>query len=321
MKPEAIHQLDIFSSLNSREFSRVLYLMKHHEVHSGWNLFVEGDEGHHLYIVLSGTVSILIRDEDENLVEVSRVSGGSFFGEMSIIAMNLRSATCRTLDECKLLSLSKNSFIQLLSEEPHAAIKIMQYMLNTAVNRLHTTGAFVSDMVRWGEEARVRAVTDMFTGFYNRRFFDEALKDSIVNSSVSNTVVNIIMLDIDHFGSLNSEYGEEVGDQVIKSAVEVFRGAFGEDDILARYGGDEFAFIVPKKNETEILEICRNINEKIRKMDILNQYEGSFNHISVSMGIAASPDHGDSDREILNCADKALYTAKENGRDCAVFYS
>ena len=104
-------------------------------------------------------------------MEVSRISEGSFFGEMSIIELDNRSATCRAVEECNLLTLDVSSFLTLVDTEPNIAIKVMQRMLNTAANRLKKTGTFLSDMVRWGEDARIRAITDEFTKIYNRRFF------------------------------------------------------------------------------------------------------------------------------------------------------
>ncbi|MDT8299452.1 MAG: GGDEF domain-containing protein, partial [Spirochaetaceae bacterium] len=194
------------------------------------------------------------------------------------------------------------------------------HMLQTATSRLQNTGAFLSDMVKWGESARIRAVTDDFTGLYNRRFFDDALKDSIQESILNGRPYSLVILDLDRFGTLNAEYGEAVGDSVIQAAVPVFIGVFDESDILSRYGGDEFAFILPGKTGEEALERCRKVCRGLRELEIPALEKGSFDHLSASIGIATCPIHGENTQELLDRADQALYAAKEAGRDRAVLY-
>lgn len=321
MIPETLKSLEIFSSLETEELARVRLLMKRHEVPEGWVLFREGDEGRLMYIVLSGSVAISIKTSGGEEVEVGRVGEGSFFGEMSILEKDVRSATCRTVDDCTLLSLDGNGFRTLMGREPNAAIKIMQRMLNTATGRLQKTGAFLSDMVKWGENARIRAITDDFTGLYNRRFFDEALVDTVTESTRSAVPMSLVILDLDRFGALNAEYGEAAGDEVLLAIVPVFVAAFDNEDILARYGGDEFAFLLPGKDGKTALEACRKAGDAIRGLDVMKGRQGSFSKITASIGISECPVHGRSPEELLDRADKALYTAKEAGRDRAVLYS
>ena len=320
MTPETLKNLEIFSSLNPEELSRVRLLMKRHEVPGDWILFREGDVGRLMYIVLTGIVAISILSADGEEVEVSRVGEGSFFGEMSILERDVRSATCKTVDDCLLLSLDAEGFNRLMSREPASAIKIMEHMLNTSTSRLLKTGAFLSDMVKWGENARIRAVTDDFTGLYNRRFFDEALENALTDSLRSGKPLSLVILDLDRFGSLNAEYGEAAGDEVILAVVSAVVSAFGKKDLLARYGGDEFAFILPERNGENAFECCRSAGEAIRTLDVMRGRQGSFKNITASIGISVCPDHGTTSGDLLDKADKALYAAKEAGRDQAVLY-
>ncbi len=320
MTHDTLKNLDIFSSLSPLELSRVRLLMKRNEVPGDWILFREGDVGRLMYIVLSGTVAISILSSDGEELEVSRVGEGSFFGEMSILEKDVRSATCKTVDDCLLLSLDAEGFNRLMSMEPAAAIKIMQMMLNISTSRLQKTGAFLSDMVKWGENARIRAITDDFTGLYNRRFFDETLEDSLTESLRSGRPMSLVILDLDHFGNLNAEYGEAVGDEVLLAVVPVVVSAFGKEDILSRYGGDEFAFILPGRTGGNALECCRKAGEAIRNLDIFKGRTGSFKKITASIGISVCPENGKTAKALLDKADKALYAAKEAGRDRAVLY-
>ena len=317
MKAENLNQLDIFASLDYRETTQILNIMKQENVPADFTLFHEGEDGDLMYIILSGLVVILVHDSDGEEIQVSQAGEGSFFGEMSIIAKDVRSATCRTATDCTLLSLDADSFQHLISQEAGIAAKIMQHILKTSTERLNSTGALVSDMVRWGEDARKRAVTDVATGLYNRGFFDDTLRDRLLEPDAC---VNLVMLDLDYFGSLNAQYGEDVGDLVILAVAEIFKNTFSEDTIRSRYGGDEFAFIVPDEDEFNVLEICQQLGEKIRRIDLVKNADGSVKKISASIGISVYPQHGNTVQELFNCADKALYASKEAGRDCATLY-
>ena len=320
MNTNALTDLEIFSSLSLQEEIRVRRLMKRHTIQQNHVLCREGDEGNYMYIVLSGTVAVSVSAGDSGEVEVSRIGPGSFFGEMSIIQQDVRSATCRALSECSLFSLDAAGFSKLMHDDPVVATKIMRRMLNTASERLEKTGSFLSGMVTWGESARIRAVTDDFTGLYNRRFFDEALKTAVLDASVGKSDFALVMLDLDRFGTLNAEYGESVGDDVIQAVIPIFRDVFDEKDILARYGGDEFSFILPGRDGAGALSCCRRAGEAIRRLDILGARQGSFENVTASIGVAVAPGHGETVGEILDSADKALYGAKKAGRDTAVLY-
>ena len=207
----------------------------------------------------------------------------------------------------------------------------MYKMLHTTTGRLQATGAFLSDMVKWGEAARIRAVTDDFTGLYNRRFFDDAIEKAVIQARLTSRPFTLAMVDLDRFGTLNSQYGEAAGDAVLQAAVSVFRSVFREKDILSRYGGDEFAFILPETGGREALERCRKLGEKLRELDILSTFtplenqersdhSGLITTLGASIGLAVCPAHAGSAKDLLEKADQALYRAKEAGRDCAVLY-
>ncbi len=321
MTIDSLTELGVFASFTPEEISRIYLLMTDIHVLEGKPIFKEGDKRATMYVVLTGEIAISINVGDGEEVEVSRIGEGSFFGEMSIFEKNVRSATCRATEDCDLLSLDAAGFHTLMEETPSIAIKMMRNMLNTTSERLQQTGALLSDMVKWGEKAQLRAVTDAFTGLYNRRFFDDALKESITDAMNNKYPVSLVMVDLDRFGTLNKEYGEDVGDIIILAAVRIFREVFDKNEILVRYGGDEFAFILPKSNGETTLSSCRQILERLHKIDILQGRQGSIKTVSASMGIATCPDHGTTVDELMRNADKAVYFSKEDGRDRATLYS
>ncbi|MFQ3621737.1 MAG: diguanylate cyclase, partial [Spirochaetales bacterium] len=313
---ELLSRVEILQDLKNRELSILLRNMKRREVPQGTILFQEGDEGKELYIVLSGTISISVKLPDQSELTLAQIQGGNFFGEMSIIEQAPRSATCRTLEDSVFYTLDASSFYQLLQHHPQIALKIMKRMLIILSRRLTTTGALLSDMVRWGEGARKRAVIDGFTGLYNRRFLDEAIHTQVTQAISSHTPLSLVMVDLDRFGELNKTYGQGFGDSLILAAAQVFKEVFRQEDILSRYGGDEFTFLLPQTEAEKALLLCNETNNRLHSLSFPDHPEV---HLTASIGIACLPLHAKSVEELKSQADKALYRAKEEGRNRAVF--
>ncbi|MCX7025468.1 MAG: diguanylate cyclase [Spirochaetes bacterium] len=314
-RPEGVlESIGIFSGLGPDDLALVFGRMKRRECPAGETLFVEGSAGDELFVVLSGSVGISLTLHDGKDLTISRVPSGGFFGEMSLIERAPRSATCRIIEDSVLLSLHARDFDLLVREKPGAAARVMQRMLAITTGRLLATSSFLSQMVQWGESARRRAVTDEATGLFNRRFLDDSLQGIFERSVIDNAPLSVAMFDLDHFGDLNKAHGMAFGDLVILEASKAFRRVFRERDILVRYGGDEFTFVLPGTGPAEALGICENVCKEIRSLTFPGR-EGLT--VSASLGVASLPEHARSLDALTAAADRALYHAKELGRDRA----
>ncbi|MBX2989091.1 MAG: GGDEF domain-containing protein [Bdellovibrionaceae bacterium] len=162
-------------------------------------------------------------------------------------------------------------------------------------------------------EATQHMMTDHLTGAYNRRSFDEQLRNHLRLFEFSKVPVCLIILDIDHFKKINDSYGHDLGDFVIRECVNSVKAVFDRpSDFVARIGGEEFAVLLPETSLEEALRKSEELLEKIRR-DVFVQ-ENLEIRFTVSMGLAQCLD-GEGAEAWLKRADEALYQSKNKGRD------
>jgi diguanylate cyclase (GGDEF)-like protein len=158
------------------------------------------------------------------------------------------------------------------------------------------------------------SMRDPLTGLYNRRYLEETMGRELPRARRLGESVGVIVLDIDHFKKLNDTYGHDAGDLVLERTGELLRAATRNSDIACRFGGEEFAVILPGAT----LLVARNRAEAIRaslesmKVDFGGQEIGP---LTISAGVASMPPHGQDWTYVLHQADRALYTAKQAGRN------
>ena len=166
------------------------------------------------------------------------------------------------------------------------------------------------------------ATLDALTGFYNRRQLEERLKREVSNAKRQKAPLCGIMTDIDFFKKVNDTYGHAVGDLVLKSIAKIIRGQLREYDIAGRYGGEEFSILLPftKINEAQMVaeRLRKTIENKVIDISKVNpDSETKEIQVTLSLGIYEMQT-GDNDEDLLKKADKALYQAKNTGRNKVV---
>ncbi len=313
-----ISQISIFSDLDESELGIMLPELREFALKKGTILFREGDPGDTLFIILTGHANVSVRLPDGGNLTLCEMTSGSFLGEMSLIEGLPRSATCTIVENSVLLGLDAAGLARLMERNCAIAEKILYRMLIITTSRLNDTGALVSDMVQWGEKAQLRVITDDFTGLYNRRFLDSAIQTEFRKAAAEHLQLSVAMVDLDHFGGVNKKYGEAFGDEVILKAAESFKGSFRKTDILTRYGGDEFTFLFPSTPGEEALELC---TEACRRLTEIEFPSNPDFRLTASIGIASISGLTVTVDELREQADKALYEAKESGRNRATLHA
>ena len=166
---------------------------------------------------------------------------------------------------------------------------------------------------RLREVMRQQSSRDPLTDLYNRRYMEESLYRELRRSARETGGIGILMIDLDHFKALNDTYGHATGDVALRTIADFLKGAIRAEDIACRYGGEEFVVILPKASLADAVQRAEALRVGLRSMG--DPPAAHFSTITISIGVAAFPDHGSTGDELLGAADRALYRAKEQGRD------
>jgi diguanylate cyclase (GGDEF)-like protein len=171
--------------------------------------------------------------------------------------------------------------------------------------------------LRLMETLRGQSIRDSLTGLYNRRYLEESLAREIDRARRRGIPVAVLMLDVDHFKRFNDTHGHEAGDAVLANVGEVLKRLSRGEDVACRYGGEEFVLVLPECPTDVASRRAEEIREAVRQLPLRVRGD-SIEGITVSIGVAGFPDHGDDGPTVVAAADAALYRAKAEGRDRVV---
>jgi diguanylate cyclase (GGDEF)-like protein/PAS domain S-box-containing protein len=159
-----------------------------------------------------------------------------------------------------------------------------------------------------------QSIRDPLTGLYNRRYLEEAMEREIYRAERHQSSLGLIMLDVDHFKQFNDRFGHDAGDELLRELGKFLIAKVRPTDIACRYGGEEFLVILPETTLTAVVNKAEQLREKCKRLTIV--YQGRIlGRTTISLGVAAFPEHGITPQALIQTVDKALYQAKEEGRD------
>jgi diguanylate cyclase (GGDEF)-like protein len=189
--------------------------------------------------------------------------------------------------------------------------------------------AYLSKNLRENEEkirdllqkTQEMSVTDGLTNLYNQTHFFLLLRLQLKKSQRYHTCFSIIMFDVDHFKNYNDNNGHLKGSEVLRQIGDIMRRCFRSSDALAKYGGDEFVIILPESDKVGALLAADRLREVVEEEPFEGRQQQPLGKITLSLGISSYPEHGSTLEELLDRADKALYSAKKAGRNRTVLYS
>jgi len=186
-----------------------------------------------------------------------------------------------------------------------------------ALTAFAVQAAVAIENVQLHAEAERLSVTDPLTGAWNFRYFERRFEQEIERSRRFGRVLALLMLDLDHFKSVNDRFGHQRGDDVLVEFARRVTGSVRDIDTFARYGGEEFVLILPETNLDGGLAVAEKLRMAIHGIAFRGRGDVGM-RMTVSIGVACFPEHATSRDELLRAADEALYEAKLQGRDRVV---
>ncbi|MBO9542735.1 diguanylate cyclase [bacterium] len=164
------------------------------------------------------------------------------------------------------------------------------------------------------EAAQQQAITDGLTGLATHAYFQERLADDLSESLETPSPLSLMIFDLDHFKSINDNYGHQAGDMVLKEAAAMLKESLKPTDLPARYGGEEFTIILPQTSEDEAFAVAERLRQTLADKEIPISPERSLK-VTASIGLAALTPDIQTPKELIKRADAALYAAKNGGRN------
>jgi diguanylate cyclase (GGDEF)-like protein len=197
-------------------------------------------------------------------------------------------------------SQRRNAF----SEGDERVMEMMASQVATAIVAADTT-----------EKSETRAMQDPLTALPNRRQLDEDLEGRLRQLAEDGRTAVFAMVDIDHFKHFNDEYGHRVGDVTLQKVASVMRSSARDDDLLYRYGGEEFLVIFTDTRPEDAVTLAERLRLAVEVAPLSGENLDPVGPVTISIGLALLPEHGTDIGRLIEMADKAMYRAKTNGRN------
>jgi diguanylate cyclase (GGDEF)-like protein len=235
---------------------------------------------------------------------------GSCAGEMSIIEDRDPSAYVIAAEPSHLLVIHQSILWKMID----ASHEFSKNLLVVLSERVRSHNRYIAESIGDIRKFERHATTDALTGLSNRHAMEESFPREVQRCLQDDIPVSLIMIDVDAFKAFNDNFGHIAGDRVLSAVAQVLQKQFRSRDFLVRFGGDEFAALLPGVNETEALAIADRVRQTVSGSTDANSDSLIQIPVRVSMGVAQLGTHG-SFESLLRSADEALYRAKDAGRD------
>ncbi|TCK74305.1 GGDEF domain-containing protein [Acidipila rosea] len=216
-----------------------------------------------------------------------------------------------------------------LTEEKHKALRVLARQVSycfqlrqqlVALEEANSRAARIEEELRLSRHelqksnARLtaQATTDELTGMRNRRSFLYQMGNALQSEMPDGGELSLLMVDVDHFKSINDEFGHMEGDQVLRRIAATLQAGVRRTDMVARYGGEEFAVLLPATSNADAVKVAKHLCERVRSLGAV------IHSATISIGVATGPTGAAAvdASSLISRADEALYRAKRAGRDC-----
>ncbi|MBF0536757.1 MAG: GGDEF domain-containing protein [Nitrospirae bacterium] len=303
-----LRRINLLKSVRLKAIEGLLSRCIYKEFAPGEVIIAAGQINYLVYMILSGSVSVHVDHlEDEPLVVYER---GEILGEISVIDRRPTTASVVANTPCRTLVMDEEILLLLVSAS-HAACR---NLLNILAQRLRYGTSVISKSNVLRRQFEYYANIDVLTGLYNRRWLGEMFPEIIAKCDNGERPLVVIMADIDNFKAYNDTHGHTAGDRALYTVAVSLLGQLRKTDFAVRYGGEEFLVILPDADIKEGCLIAERLRNAVRQTPIVLHDARQLPPLTVSIGVAKMQ-NGQHPDAIIDSADKAMYRAKNNGRD------
>ncbi len=257
-----------------------------------------------VYVVLSGLLEVRLGSPDAP--RIADLIPGACAGELSLIDDRDPSAYVIAAEDAHLMVISHTLLWQMV-ERSHAFSKNLLVVLS---ERVRSDNEFIATSLSVLREAKKNATTDALTGLGNRHWMQEIFERELKRAQHDTEPLCLMMIDVDGFKTFNDHYGHIAGDRVLAAVASALRRHLRPTDLIARYGGDEFAVLLPGSKINRVQQTAERLRERLNKSAVDDLHAP----VTLSIGIADATQNDDL-HSLMERADAAMYDAKLAGRD------
>lgn len=300
--------LDLFRGVRPEDVQDLLQKCDRRDIETGDLLLSPGSRNEYVFVVLSGSLNVHVGSPDSPVLVT--MEAGSCAGEMSIIEDRDPSAYVVAAEPTHLLVIHQTILWDMVNASHEFSKNLLVVLSERVRSHNHFIAASFGDLQKFERNA----TTDALTGLSNRHAMEETFPREVARCLQSEQPVSLIMIDVDRFKTFNDKFGHVAGDRALSAVAQVLQKQFRPRDHLVRFGGDEFAVLLPGIAEAEALTVAERVRDAVSgstsgSTDSLIQIP-----VQISMGVAQLKDD-DSFESLLRAADEALYRAKGAGRN------
>jgi diguanylate cyclase (GGDEF)-like protein len=335
-KLAVLRRTGLLADLPEADLERVVGACREVALAPGEALCQEGEDGDAMYVVLSGN---LVVSKAGKQVAVGRP--GDCFGEMALIERRERAATLRALDDTLVLEIPEAAFRRHLSTNPGALMALLRVFSERSRRDLDSLVSANLKLIAQAEEMdqknreltetrrqlehrnrdleRISAL-DTLTQIANRRRFDSVLRQEWRRSARDESPLSLVFCDIDYFKRFNDTYGHQAGDECLVRVAQAMEETLNRPaDLVARYGGEEFIALLVDTGIEGARMLAERMRARVEALRVEHRASAVASHLTVSLGVASIvPRPALRPEDLVDLADRALYAAKEGGRNRVV---